>query len=366
MAPRDADGGELMGSVRRSSEGLRVALMSTCAVPTPPPAYGGTELVLAALAHALAALGHRPTVFATGDSTCDGARCARFARPVWPPEPLAELRHASAAWLQIARGGFDVVHVNEPSSLVFTEWVALPTVATIHHVRQEPLLRQYVAYPRVAYVGISHRQAELAWEMPFRRVIHHGLDPDLYPEGRGDGGYVAFLGRLAAEKAPHIAIDAAHRVGLPIVVAGKPHVLDRDYFERTILPRFGPSVRWLGEVDQREKRELLRGARALLVPLHWEEPFGLVMIEAMLVGTPVIAFRCGAAPEIVDEGVTGFLVDTLEEMVVRLRDVGAIDRARCRARARERWSSERMARAYVDLYREVAFTASPRARGLRA
>ncbi len=355
-----------MGRVRRSRDSLRIAIVSTCAVPTPPPAYGGTELVLAALAHALAALGHRPTVFATGDSTCEGARRAVFAKPVWPPDPLAELRHASAAFTQIAQGDFDVVHVNEPSSITLTDWVRLPAVATVHHDRQDALVAHYAAYPRVAYVAISQRQADLAWEVPFRRVIHHGLDPELYPAGSGEGGYCAFLGRLAPEKAPHLAIDAARHVALPVVLAGNPHWSDRPYFEREIAPRLRTGVHWVGEADQQHKRELVRGARALLVPLQWEEPFGLVMIESMLVGTPVVAFRAGAAAEVVEDGVTGFVVDTVDEMTARLREIGSIDRSRCRERARARWSSERMARQYVDLYGELMETNTVRAHGLRA
>jgi glycosyltransferase involved in cell wall biosynthesis len=348
---------------RRPAEGLRVAIVSTSAVSTPPKQYGGTELVLAELARELAELGHEPTVFATGDSTCVGARTCVFEQPVWPPDPLAELRLESAAWHEIARGDFDVVHVNQAEALSFTSWVSVPTVATVHHDRVDSTSAHYAAYPDVAFVAISRRQAELAFEVPFHTVIHHGLDPEVYPVGRGDGGYCAFLGRFAAAKAPHLAIDAANLARVPIRLAGEPHPPERGYFARSVLPRLHEGAVWVGELDHPRKVDFLGRATALVFPIQWEEPFGLVMIEAMLVGTPVVAFACGAAPEVIDDGVTGFLVATMEELVTRLRDVRSLDRARCRAHARRRWNARRMACAYVDLYREVI--ASNRARDLR-
>jgi hypothetical protein len=178
---------------------LRIALVSTCALSTPPKGYGGTELVVAELARALRELGHQPTVFATGDSTCVGARAPLFAQPVWPPEDLAELRHAAAAYAEIGAGGFDLVHVNHAGALPFTRFVPLPTVATVHHDRDATFLRHYASYPDVAFVAISRRQAALSWEIPFRGVVHHGLDVERYPAGPG-GERCAFLGRFAASK----------------------------------------------------------------------------------------------------------------------------------------------------------------------
>jgi glycosyltransferase involved in cell wall biosynthesis len=336
-----------------SQRTLRVALLSTCALTTPPRGYGGTELIVAELSRELQKLGHRPTVFATGDSTCVGAREALFAHAIWPVDRLAELRHASASWTQIATmGDFDVVHMNAPEAVPFTSFVAVPTVATIHHERGQALVAHYAAYPEVAYVAISRRQAELAWEMPFRAVIHHGVDPDHYRLGKG-GRQFAFLGRLAPEKGPHLAVEAARRMRVPLVLGGEPQAAHQEYFEKEVAPMLGGAVSWAGELDQRAKVALLGASRATLFPIQWEEPFGLVMIESMLVGTPVIAYACGAAPEVVEDGVTGYLVHTLDEMCRRMRDVGGIDRKACRARARERWSAARMAREYVALYTEA-------------
>ena len=330
---------------------LQIALVSTTAVATPPTAYGGTELIVGELARGLVELGHHPTVFATGDSRCAGVLRWAIERPVWPPDTLTELRHAGFAWAEIAAGSFDVVHVNHPFALPFARLVGRPTVMTVHHHREDAFAEHYASYPEVAFNAISKTQRELSPHIPFRAVIHHGLSVDAYPEGAGAGGYCAFLGRFAPEKAPHLAIDAAKNAGVPIRLGGEAHPPARAYFEREVLPRLGPGVDCLGEVGAARKISLLRDAACLLFPIQWEEPFGLVMIEAMLVGTPVIGFSRGSVPEVIDEGVTGHVVRSVDDMVDRIRTIATFDRQRCRARARERWSSLRMAREYVALYR---------------
>ena len=326
--------------------------------------------MVAELSRELRNLGHRPTVFANGhatraegpplgvvgarapSSTCTGARSAMFARPAWPPDRLAELRHASAAWAQIATlDEFDLVHVNDAEAIPFTNFVPIPTVATVHHERDAVMSAHYTAYPDVSFVAVSRRQAELAWEVPFRAVIHYGLDVERYPLGKG-GRRCAFVGRFTPETGPHIAIEAARRARAPLVLGGEdaPHP---EYFDRGIAPRLGAGITCVAELDHRSRVELLSSSRALLSPSEWEAPFGLVMIEAMLVGTPVIAYACGAASEVVEDGLTGYLVHSVEEMARRIRDVGAIDRKACRERARKRWSSARMAREHAALYIEA-------------
>jgi glycosyltransferase involved in cell wall biosynthesis len=337
---------------------MKVALFSTCALATPPRKYGGTELVVAELAKGLSNLGHQVTVFATGDSHVQGELRYHFERPVWPPNELAETRHASFAWCEVARflAEFDVVHVNHGAALPFHLHVPIPSVMTIHHARVDELVEHYRAFDGVAYVAISERQAQLVPELKISRVIHHGLEPSLYAQGSGDGGYVAFLGRFAPEKGPHLAIDAACQSGMHLRIGGTYHAVAADYYAREMLPRLARSelVECCGELGHDAKVALLRGAAALLFPIQWEEPFGLVMIESMLVGTPVIAFRNGSAAEVVEEGVTGFLVDNTEQMAQRIGQLGRIDRARCRERARSRWCSARMAREYLELYEKVA------------
>jgi glycosyltransferase involved in cell wall biosynthesis len=352
---------------------MRIALLSTCALSTPPKKYGGTELVVAELAKSLLSLGHDVTTYATGDSTVLGQLRYHFQKPCWPPNELAELRHAGFAWNDIAHStqAFDVVHAHHAAALPYH--LILPqhaTALTVHHMRVDDLVQHYRSYPDVAYVAISNRQAQLSPDVPFARTIHHGLDPALYSRGEGDGGYVAFLGRFAAEKAPHLAIDAARAAGVRLVLGGTAHEVaeSQAYFERELKPRSLASadLTWSGELAHGPKLRLLGGARALLFPLAWEEPFGLVMIEAMLVGTPVIAFARGSAPEVIEDGVTGFLVKNVQEMAQRIRQLDQIDRGRCRARAQERWSSERMARDYVALYEQIAHKASGRVSHTRA
>jgi glycosyltransferase involved in cell wall biosynthesis len=331
---------------------VRIALVSTPFVAVPPPAYGGTELVVDALAHALRRAGHEVVVFATGDSRLPGVR-ARFARAVWPPDPYAELLHCRFAADEIAAGGFDVVHAHAPALLAFGDVLGAPVVYTIHHADDPALGRYYGATPPVLLVGISARQAALARRRP-DAVVHHGLDPSMYPVCGPGGDAAFFLGRLSWVKAPDLAVEAARRAGLPIVVAGRVHAdgAPRGWDDEVLAPALRrEDVVWLDGADLGAKRRLFAAARALLVPLRWEEPFGLVMIEALLAGCPVIAMPRGAAPEIVEHGRDGFLADDVDAMADALRRAAGLDRRAIQARARARFSADRMAAAYAALYR---------------
>jgi glycosyltransferase involved in cell wall biosynthesis len=336
---------------------MRIAIVSTCALATPPRAYGGTEFVMAELAKGLSQRGHDVTVYATADSEPEGELRYLFPHAVWPPNLLAESRHAAHAFRDImAERSFDVIHVNHQNALPFTLFQSCPTVMTLHLARDEDLVEHYRSFGDVSFVAISHRQAELLPDLDIAAIVHHGLDPALYPEGSGSGGYAAFLGRLSPQKAPHVAIEAARLAGVPLLVGGAPHPDARDYFVDRLTPELfapGTPAKVLGELDHPAKLALLRDAQSLLFPLAWEEPFGLVMIESMLVGTPVIAYARGSAPEIIEHGVTGFLVESPEEMAVRMRDARALDRKRLRARAQERWSHLRMTRDYEHVYVEA-------------
>ncbi len=332
-------------------------MISTPFIAVPPPRYGGTELIVAELVTGLAAAGHEVTLFATGDSAAAAGVSlrARFARPRWPPEPYAELEHAGFAIEQIAadRRRYDIVHTHVPSALPFASMLDAPMVYTVHHDDGEDYARLQAIYrrSRAQFVAISERQRALIPELAEARVIRHGLDPAGHRFGGGDGGYCAFLGRFARDKGPHVAIDAARAAGVAIRLGGAPHRGDHEYFERELRPRLlRPGVTAVGEVGGRDKRDLLADACALLFPVDWEEPFGLVMIEAMLSGTPVLAFDRGSAREIVDEGVTGFVCRDAVELAARLGAIGRFDRAACRRRALERWTAARMVRDYLAVY----------------
>lgn len=346
---------------------MDVALVSTPFVPVPPRAYGGTELVVDALARALVRAGHRVTLFATGDSAPAPGRelQALFPRAVWPPDPYAEMLHCRFAADAIAARRFDVVHAHAPALLVFSDRLRAPVVATLHHAADPALARLHARFPEVTRVAISARQAELA-DPPPHAVVHHGLEPDMYPVVGPGGDDALFLGRLSWQKAPEVAVEAARRAGVRLVMAGRAHP-DRAperWAEDVLAPALAaPHVRWLGELSLAGKRRQLARARALLVPLRWEEPFGLVMIEALLAGCPVIASPRGAAPEIVEHGRTGFLARDVRDLAAALRRASALDRGRIQARARERFGSDRMAAAYVAIYEAARARAAAGAEG---
>ena len=336
---------------------MRIALISTPFIRVPPQGYGGTELFCYELAEGLTRRGHDVTLFTTGDSVVSCRLRALYASGQWPPTPEDEVNHASWAFGEIAReGGYDVVHLNSSLGVPFARSCASPVVHTIHHMRVDAVSRLYARHAEVTYVAISERQREL--EVPLRRsrVIHHGVSPARYPVSLHDEGYLAHIGRYAPEKGTHFAIDIAREAGLPLRLAGRAHPQDEAYYQQEMVPRLlAGRVPDLGEADHEMKVMLLRGAAGLLCPLQWEEPFGLIAIEAMLCGTPVLGFRRGSFPEIVDEGVTGVLTDDgdVDALVRAARSLGGWNRAACARRARERFGASVMVSAYEALYRSL-------------
>jgi glycosyltransferase involved in cell wall biosynthesis len=338
---------------------MRIAMVSTPFVEVPPRRYGGTELVTHELTEGLVDRGHEVTLFATGDSRTRGELRHLYRKAQWPPDPLTDLNHVSWAFRMVAEGSFDVIHAHSAVALGLGKLLPrrLPLVYTLHHDREERLSKYYEAFPDPYYVAISMDQGRREVPLPKLAVIHHGLEPSKYRWSERPGDYVCFVGRLSRVKGPHTAIDAARTAGVPIRVAGEVHDVDREFSDREVRPRLGlPHVTFLGPVGMDAKVPLLERARALLAPIEWNEPFGLILIEAMLSGCPVVAFPRGSVPELVEEGITGFVVETEGEMADLIRPGGpleAFDRRRCRERALARFARDRMVEAYESLYERI-------------
>jgi glycosyltransferase involved in cell wall biosynthesis len=335
---------------------MRVGVLAPPWVSVPPPAYGGIELMLDRLARGLRDAGHDVTLFTTGDSTCPVERrwVLERAETLRMGAAVPELRHVLAGYEALA--GCDVVHDHTLTGPLYAErFPRLPAVTTNHAPFSEEMNALYRAVsPRMPVIAISQAQASQADGVRIAGVVHHGLDVDAFPFGGGRGGYFLFLGRMAPEKGARRAALVAQRAGVPLVMAAKMNEpLERAYFEEQVRPLLSGDITFIGEVGGAEKVRLLREATGLINPIRWPEPFGLVMLEALACGTPVLSFKEGAAPEIVDHGVTGFLCVDIDDMADAVARVGEIDRAACRERAAEHFSVERMVAGHVAVYEQV-------------
>jgi glycosyltransferase involved in cell wall biosynthesis len=337
---------------------MKVALLAPLHEAVPPRQYGGTERVVAWLADALVRKGHSTTLFASGDSQT-AARVVpvvpQALRPNAAQDPIGP-HLAMLAMLRDRLDQFDVVHSHiDYFACPFARPEDPPIVHTMHGRLDGSERRSiYHAFRRERLVSISDAQREPLPDMSWVATVHHGLPLDEFPVGDGSGGYVLFLGRVSSEKRPHVAIDLARKVGIPLVIAAKVDRVDRAYFESALAPRLRqPGVDFVGETGPAETLALLQEARALLFPIDWPEPFGLVMIEAMACGTPVLTLRRGSAAEVVEHGVTGFVCDDEAELGRALGRIDRIDRAACRRRVEEHFSAERMASDYEAIYRRL-------------
>jgi glycosyltransferase involved in cell wall biosynthesis len=273
---------------------------------------------------------------------------------------LVEAMHLAVAMEAAADGAFDVVHSHlHVHALVFSRLIPCPLVTTLHGAAWDeahhPLLRRYRHQP---FVSLSEAERRFLPELRYVATVPNGIHVDDFPLGGGAGGYLAFVGRMAPEKAPDLAVEVASRCGLPLRMAGIVEGRHEEFFRGLIGAADG--AEYLGHLARAELAEMLGDATALLMPLRWDEPFGLVVAESLAVGTPVIAWRRGAMEEIVDDGVTGFLVDDVPGAVAAVDRVATLSRAGCRAAAQVRFSDIRMAAGYVDVYRRLAVTSSRR------
>jgi glycosyltransferase involved in cell wall biosynthesis len=355
-------------SVNSAGYTLRIGLVAPPWLPVPPAAYGGTESIVDLLARGLCAAGHEVLLACRSDSTCPVDRVSPppGADELMIGNTIEELRHTAVAYELL--GDVDVIHDHTLlGPLVGRPANDTPVVVTHHGPFDQATLPLFQTIShRAGIVAISQSQASTSGNIPIHRVIHHGIEIDAFPVGPGDGGYVAYLGRMAPEKGADVAVQAAKAAGVPIILAAKAtEPAERAFFEERVRPHLGPGAEYIGEADPAEKAALLGGATALVNPICWDEPFGLVMVESLATGTPVVAFPSGAAPEIVEHGVNGFLCADLDSMVAAIHDVASLDRATCRRIAVERFSAERMIDDHVAMYletlanRQVTFSLQP-------
>jgi glycosyltransferase involved in cell wall biosynthesis len=341
---------------------MRIAQVAPLFEAVPPQLYGGTERVVSHLTEELVRRGHDVTLFASGDS-----QTAATLVPVVPRAMRLGSANRDLMLVDLIReldmvfthaGDFDVIHCHvDYLAFPFGNLVRTPTVHTLHGRQDLDFqLALYRHFARTSLISISDAQREplrdldLAWA----GTVYHGLPLESYPYAAQDRGYLAFLGRLAPEKQPDVAIEVARRAGVPLKIAAKVDDVDREYFEQVVKPLLDdPLVEFIGEIGEADKAAFLGGARALLFPIDWPEPFGLVMIEAMACGTPVIARPYGSVPEVVVPGRTGFVGDTLVELAEAVKRLDEIERADCRAHVEQHFTVSSMSDGYEAVYRRL-------------
>lgn len=351
---------------------MKIAQIAPLIESVPPRLYGGTERIVSYLTEELVGLGHEVTLFASGDSitAADLVPCVpkalRLDASVRDPIPyymlmLDRVRQRAAE--------FDVLHFHiDQFHFPLFRPIAGRTVTTLHGRQDLPdLLALYLGFDDMPLVSISDAQRRPVPNANFAGTVHHGIPSGLHRAAtEARGGYLAFLGRISPEKRPDRAIAIARAVGIPLKIAAKVDRADEVYFRTQIEPLLaGGGVEFIGEINDHQKTQFLGEAQALLFPVDWPEPFGLSMIEAMACGTPVLAFRCGSVPEIVEDRVTGAIVDSMEEAIAALPRVIALDRKRVRQRFDQRFSATRMATDYVDVYRSLVGTSTSTDRELQ-
>lgn len=339
--------------------GMKIAQVAPLYEAVPPKLYGGTERIVSFLTEELVQLGNDVTLFASGDSITSAKLVACAPEALRLKEKCEDSLAPHIAQLKQVieySGEFDIIHFHtDYLSFPFTQFLDVPHVTTLHgKLTIEELQMVYNAYADEPVVCISDSQCKPLPQANFVGRVHHGLPTNLFKKGNGNGKYFAFLGRISPEKRVDRAIEIAICNNTPLKIAAKVDKADRDYFESEIKHLFHhPLVEYVGEIDERQKQEFLGNASALLFPIDWPEPFGLVMIEAMACGTPVLAWNHGSVPEIIDEGLTGFIVDTIEEAIEAAQKIASLDRSVARKCFEQRFTARLMAEQYLELYRKL-------------
>ena len=338
---------------------MRIAQVAPLIESVPPKHYGGTERIVSYLTEELVRAGHEVTLFASGDSVTNARLIAPFRRSVRKNErckdPMAREVILIDHVVEHARE-FDVIHFHTGYlHFAVSRHLPVPHVTTLHgRLDMLDLVRVFDRFRDVPVISISDSQREPVPWANWQATIYHGLPKDLFRFYPDRGDYLAFLGRISPEKRADRAIEIAKRIDMPLKIAAKVDRADRRYFKRVVEPLLNDSyVEWVGEISDQQKNEFLGNAYALLFPIDWPEPFGLVMIEAMACGTPVIAYESGSVPEVLEDGITGFVVNELDEAAEAIGRIANLSRARCREVFEKRFTATRMADDYMEVYEQM-------------
>jgi glycosyltransferase involved in cell wall biosynthesis len=349
---------------------MRIAQVSPLFEAVPPKLYGGTERVVYSLTEELVAMGHDVTLFASGDSITS-ATLAPMRKEALRLDPT--VRDWVATYMRMVEliyrraDEFDILHFHiDYFPLGLFSRQRTPFLTTLHGRLDLPEFKDvYELYADAPFVSISNSQRKPIPRLNWARTVLHGMPATLLTPQPVRQSYFAFLGRISPEKGVDKAIRIAGRAGVKLKIAAKVDNADKDYFDSEIKPLLAqPHVEFIGEIDDSQKPDFLSGAHALLFPIDWPEPFGLVMIESMACGTPVIAFNCGSVPEVMDDGLTGFVVNNEDEAVAAIDRLGELDRAMVRAQFDRRFTARRMAEDYLDVYEELRRPLLPRLRAV--
>jgi glycosyltransferase involved in cell wall biosynthesis len=335
---------------------LKIALIAPPFISVPPADYGGTELFIAQLGEGLQEAGAEVVVYANGQSRVNVERRWIYDKSQWPIKMesnawMKELNHQSWA-IRDAAKNCDIVHLHSPQAICFSRFIEQPVLLTLHGHHQPHLSELYAHYPEVHYICISDFQRRQE-SMPRLRTIYHGIDLKQYRFSEKKKPYLSFIGRIAPIKGTHLAIDVAKRTGIPLKIAGDVQPAYSDYFEAKIKPEIdGRLVEYIGTADLKAKNELLCNSMAMLFPIQWNEPFGLVMVESMACGTPVLAMPGGSVPEVVRDGVSGYICRSVVSMAKRLKDLSLKPRA-IRQYVEQNFSLQHMVGNYLSMYEQA-------------
>jgi len=336
---------------------MRILQIAPLWIPVPPFTYGGTELVVHWLTEELVKRGHKVTLLASGDS-----RTSANLIPIWPrslwrahlsaPHAVFSLLYEKLAQIQ---GNFDIIHDHcEFYTAPFSSFLKKPLVSTIHHPMYEELIILFKKFPKINYISISKNQKKSAPGINFVKNIYHGLPIGRYPFNPHPQDYLLWLSKISPEKGPVEAIEVAKKAGKKLIISGNILKECGDYFEYRLQPLIdGKQIRFVGAADFEKKIELFRNAKAFIYPVRRPEPFGLVVIEAMACGTPVIAYKTGAMPELIKDGKTGFLAENQDEMVAALKKIDQINRIDCRRHVIRKFDLQKMVNRYEALYYKI-------------